>query len=167
MAKIKVKLPTDIINAFNKLDKSASLMCTEMTRKGAEVSYDNVVRNMEKVFDDPRAKLEPLKKCLKITRSYVTPSDDGINTKVGFYGYFINRYGKRVPAPLVVYAREYGTYQKNVKHNPDARSLKKDEYMQLYGEAKRPFFRKSFNKKQIMSAMDEVQEKYIPKELKQ
>jgi hypothetical protein len=78
-------------------------------------------------------------KCLKITKTYKTPTDEGINTKVAFYGYFINSKGKEVPAPLVVNVFEYGQS----------------------GKKKKPFIRKSFNKKDIEKAMLEVQEKYI------
>ena len=53
-----------------------------------------------------------------------------------FYGY--NDEG--VPIPLIAQAREYGTSR---------------------GEAKKPFFRKSFKKADIEQAMQKVQDKYI------
>ena len=82
--------------------------------------------------------------CLKITKTYKTRSDDGINTKVGFYGYFQNENGVETPAPLVVNVFEYGRSGKSFP--------------------KKPFVRKSFNKAQIERAMLRVQEKYLPKE---
>ena len=91
---------------------------------------------MGKVFKSTRS----LEKGLKITKVYKTPSDDGINVKIGFYGY--NDEG--VPIPLIAQAREYGTSVNGKQH-----------------EAKKPFFRKSFKKKDIEQAMQSVQDKYI------
>ncbi len=48
-----------------------------------------------------------------------------------------------IPAPLVAFAREYGTSS---------------------GEAKKPFIRPSFNKSKINKIMEDVQKKYLPKE---
>ena len=79
--------------------------------------------------------------CLQITKTYKTPSDDGINTKVAFYGYFKNEDGKIVPAPLVANVTEYG-----ISNSP---------------YPKKPFLRKSFRKAQIEKAMLSVQKKYI------
>ena len=85
-----------------------------------------------------------LKKGLKVTRVYKTPSDDGINVHIGFYGYDTSKTSKRhpkgVPIPLIAMAREYGTSR---------------------GEKKIPFLRKSFSKGEIEQAMKEVQERYI------
>jgi hypothetical protein len=79
---------------------------------------------------------------------YRTPSDDGINVKVGFWGYSkyhkTKRYPQGVPIPLIANAREYGTSS---------------------GEAPRPFFRKEFRRKsQIESAMQKVHDRYVPKD---
>ena len=104
----------------------------EMTKAGAEVVYKLVKSNMAKSFKTTKS----LEKGLKITKVYKTPSNDGIGVYIGFYGY--NDEG--VPIPLIANAREYGTSS---------------------GEAKKPFFRKSFNKKQVEQAMLEVQKKYI------
>lgn len=149
MARFKMELPTELINQFKSLTDNSEKMISEMTEAGAKVVYDNVVSNMQGSFNDAN-KLVPY---LKITRPYITPSDDGINTKIGFYGYykdktFTVRNKKNgdiyqyvgVPVPLIVRAREFGSSS---------------------GEAKKPFFRKSFNKKQIENAMLQVQKKYI------
>lgn len=149
MARFTMELPTELINQFKALSDNSEKMIEEMTEAGARVVYDNVISNMQGSFNDAN-KLRPY---LKITRTYKTPSDDGINTKVGFYGYYkdkeftvknkksgeIYRY-VGVPVPLIVRAREFGSSS---------------------GEAKKPFFRKSFNKNQIESAMLQVQKKYI------
>ena len=59
------------------------------------------------------------------------------NTKVGFYGYFENDEGKKVPAPLVANVFEYG---RSGLPFP-----------------KHPFLRKSFKKSEIEQAMLKVQ----------
>ena len=132
MAKFHQELPNDLIKVFEDLETNCDDMFGEMCRAGATVVYNNVTANMKKVFKSTRS----LEKGLKITKVYKTPSDDGINVHVGFYGY--NDEG--VPIPLIAQAREYGTSS---------------------GEEKKPFFRKSFKKKDIEQAMQQVQDKYI------
>lgn len=139
MANFKAELPNDLIKQFESIEKNTEKMMGEMTTAGAKVVYNLVLSNMKGSFKSTKG----LAECLKVTKVYKTPSDDGINTKVAFYGYFKNSKGKTVPAPLVANAREYGTSR---------------------GEKKKPFFRKSFNKSQIESAMLQVQNKYLPKE---
>ena len=137
MAKFIMELPNDEIKRLAELGAGAEKMMGKMTQAGAKTVFENVKRNMKSVFKES----EELVKCLVVTREYKTRADDGVNTKVGFYGYFVNDQGKEVPAPLVVQAREYGTSR---------------------GEMKKPFFRRSFNKSQITKAMLEVQKEYIP-----
>ena len=132
MAKFQSELPNNLIKEFESLGKNAEKMMGDMTKAGAEVVYNLVRSNMSKSFKSTKS----LEKGLKITKVYKTPSDDGINTHIGFYGYN----DKGVPIPLIANAREYGTSR---------------------GEAKKPFFRKSFRKKDIEQAMLEVQKKYI------
>lgn len=139
MAKFEMELPTELIKEFEELNKNTDKMLGEMTTAGAKVAYNLILSNMKRSFKSTQG----LSDCLKLTKVYKTPSDDGINTKVAFYGYFTNKAGKEVPAPLVANAREFGTSR---------------------GEAKRPFVRKSFNKAQITQAMLQVQNKYLPKE---
>lgn len=149
MAKFSCELPTQLINELTKLEQNTPKMMEEMTEAGAEVVYKNVISNMKSSFKNS-AKLVPY---LKITKTYRT-KDGSVNTKVGFYGYYkkgsktfsvTSKKGETysydgVPVPLIVRAREFGTSS---------------------GEAKRPFFRKSFNKSQIESEMLKVQGKYI------
>lgn len=149
MAKFKCELPTELIKELTQLEQNTPKMMEEMTEAGAEVVKKNVVSNMKSSFKDS-AKLEPY---LKITKTYRT-KDGSVNTKVGFYGYYkkgsksfkvTSKKGKEysydgVPVPLIARAREFGSTS---------------------GEAKRPFFRKSFNKAQIESEMLKVQKKYI------
>ena len=132
MARFQSELPNDLIKVFEDLETDCEFMLGEMCKAGAEVVYNNVKSNMGQVFRSTRS----LEKGLKVTKVYKTPSDDGINVHIGFYGYN----DKGVPIPLIAQAREYGTSK---------------------GEAKKPFFRKSFKKKEIEQAMQEVQDKYI------
>ena len=132
MAKFSKELPNDLIKVFEDLEANCDDMFGEMCKAGADVVYSKVRANMGKVFKSTRS----LEKGLKVTRVYKTPSDDGINVHIGFYGY--NEDG--VPIPLIAQAREYGTSK---------------------GEQKKPFFRKSFSKKDIEQAMQKVQDKYI------
>ena len=77
---------------------------------------------------------------MKISRSFKTKSDDGINTKVGFYGKDENG----IAIPLKALAREYGTSR---------------------GEKKKPFLRKAFkDTASITDAMLKVQERYLKDE---
>lgn len=132
MAKFHSELPNDLMKVFEDLETNCEDMFGEMCKAGAEVVHAKVKANMGKVFKSTKS----LEKGLKITRVYKTPSDDGINVHVGFYGYTEDG----VPIPLIAQAREYGTSK---------------------GEAKKPFFRKSFKKKEIELAMQKVQDKYI------
>ena len=150
MARFTATLPDDVMKEVEKRIKDAPKMMGEMTRAGAETAYNNIIANMRYAFRDPSA-LIPY---LKITNTYKTFADAAINTKVAFYGYYKtdskafsmksksgNTYSyKGVPVPLIILAREYGTSS---------------------GEAKVPFFRKSFKKAQIEKAMKAVQDKYF------
>lgn len=136
MAGFKVELPNELIKNFNDIADNSEKMLGEMTQAGAEVVYKTVKSNMKSSFKDTTS----LEKGLKVTKSYRTKSDDGINTKVGFYGYKEDG----TPIPLIALAREYGTSR---------------------GEKKKPFFRKAFKQESaITSAMLKVQERYIKDE---
>ena len=141
MAKFKNELPNDLLQIFNNLNVNTEKMLGEMTKAGAEKVYSNVEKNVPSSFKD-----SDIMRCLEITKTYKTPTDGGINTKVGFFNYFYTKPDKngkvrKVPAPLVANVTEYGNSKGNVP--------------------KRPFFRKSFNKRQIENVMMKVQDKYI------
>ena len=136
MAGFNVELPSGLISDLNKIVDNSEKMFGEMTRAGAEIVYKSVKSNMKGSFKSTRS----LDKGLKITKTYRTLSDDGINTKVGFYGYTDDG----TPIPLIAMAREYGTSR---------------------GERKKPFFRKAFKQESaIRNAMLEVQKRYIKDE---
>lgn len=128
MAKFKMELPKDIIEQIQKVDANCEKIFGEMTKAGAEVVMQNIKSNAPNGIRNSE-----MMKCLIMTDIYKTPSDDGINTKVAFYGYFINENGVRTPAPLVGNVFEYG--RSGLKF------------------PKQPFMRQSFNAGQIEKAM--------------
>lgn len=141
MAKFQAELPNDLIKEFEDLQVNCTDMFGDMCKAGAETVYKNVLNNMSKSFDST----DTLEKGLKMTRIYKTPSDDGTNVHIGFYGYVkgskpTKRHPNGTPIPLIAMAREFGSSR---------------------GEQKKPFFRKSFKKAEIEKAMKEEQEKYI------
>ncbi len=137
MAQFNQQLPNDLIKEFEELAIATPKMMGEMTKAGAETVERIVRNNLSKSFKST----DRLSKCLFVSKTYHTPSDDSINNKVMFYGYLDAE--KKHPAPLVAMAREYGTSK---------------------GEVKKPFFRKAFKKADIESAMKQVEQKYLPKE---
>jgi hypothetical protein len=138
LARFKAELPNDIIKQFESLDKNTHKMLAEMTEAGAKVVVSNIKASVPSSWYSSN-----IMKCLKVTKTYRTPSDDGVNTKIAFYGYFINRNKEKIPAPLVANVTEYG---RSSSPYP-----------------KKPFLRKSFKKAQIEKAMLAIQDKYIPK----
>lgn len=138
MARFELELSNDIMKQFSDLDKNLDKMLGEMTEAGAKVVLENIKTNVPHSWFSSN-----IMKCLKVTKTYKTPSDDGVNTKVAFYGYFINRNGEKIPAPLVANVTEYGR-----SNSP---------------YPKKPFMRKSFKKSEIEKAMEKIQDKYIPK----
>ena len=153
MAKMDMEVPNEILKKFEELDKNYDKIFGEMVDKGGEYVLQLVRANMKKAFETTGS----LEQGLRKTRVYKTPSDDGINVHIGFYGYTksdapvkvttTSKKGKKytyersgIPIPLIAMAREFGTSR---------------------GEAKKPFLRKSFKKKEIEAIMQSVQNKYI------
>lgn len=133
MAKFKMELPTEILKDIEFINGNSDKIFGEMTQAGAKVTLKNINSNIPKSFVDSN-----IMDCLKITKVYKTPTDKGINTKVGFFGYFINKNGVETPAPLVANVFEYGSSK----------------------FTKQPFFRRSFKKAQIEKAMLEAQKQF-------
>lgn len=134
MARFEMQLPTEIMKDIQKIYNNADEIFGEMTKAGAEVVNRNIEANVPQSIKNSK-----MMNCLKVTKTYKTPSDDGINTKVGFYGYFENEDGKIVPAPLVANVFEYG--RSNLPF------------------PKHPFMRKSFKKSEIEQAMLKAQKR--------
>jgi hypothetical protein len=138
MAVFAAELPNDIIKQIEGIEKNTDKMLSEMTEAAAQLVYENIKVGVPASWFG-----SDIMKCLQITKTYKTPSDDGVNTKVAFYGYFTNEKGRKTPAPLVANVTEYG--RSNLPYK------------------KHPFLRKAFNKAQIEKAMQAVQDQYIPK----
>lgn len=141
MARITLELPNDIIENVNKVYSNADEIFGAMTKAGAEVAETNVRKNLPEVL-----KKSKFMSCVKITRTYKTPSDGGINNAVIIDGYFDTQVHEEkghkrksvlAPAPLVANLFEYG--RSNAPF------------------PKKPFFRKSFRKAQIEKAMKAAQ----------
>ena len=133
MAKMAVVLPDQVLRDMRKVHDNTEEIFGAMTKAGAEVAYRSITNNAPEAV-----KSSKMIRCLKVTRTYRTPTDGGINNKVGFYGYFQNENGETVPAPLVANVFEYGR-----SNSPFP---------------KQPFFRHSFNKGEITKAMLRAQE---------
>ena len=134
MAKFVADIDDSVLKDISYIDKQFDHIFGGMTKAGAEVVYKNVIANLPESL-----RSSGFSSHVKLSRVYKTPSDDGINTKVMIAGYFINKDGRKTPAPLVANMFEYGSSKKNYP--------------------KQPFFRKSFKKSQIMKAMEEEQKK--------
>ena len=139
MAKAKFEIPKELIAQMKKLEQDTPEMMKSMVEAGAETVLERIRSNAPAGM-----KSSQIMNCLCTTRPYEAPSDDSINVKVGFAGYFINEDGKRTPAPLVANIFEYGRSNEPFP--------------------KQPFMRKSFNKAAITKAMEAALKRYIPED---
>ena len=148
MAQFKAVLPDSVMNDFKRVYDNSEKIFGEMTKAGAEFVKGNVVATV------PNKDLAGYVKC---SRTYRTPTDGGINTKVYFSGYLpfsgnrttFARRGRKggqiyistkgVPADFVALIYEYGRSDRPFP--------------------KQPFFRKAFDKQGIERAMLEAQKK--------
>ena len=134
MARFDAVLPDKVMKEFRDVYDNTDEIFGEMVKAGAEVAESNIIANMPDGIRN-----SPMMNNLVITKVFKTPTDDGINCKVMFSGYFINEHGVKTPAPLVANVFEYG--RSNAPF------------------PKQPFLRKSFNKAQIEAAMKQAQKK--------
>ena len=130
MAHFTLELPDEILKDVQNIEKNAKKIFGGMTKAGAEVVLSNVKANAPAGWKDSE-----IMNNIGLTKTYDTPSDDGINTKVIISGYFTNENGVKTPAPLVANVFEYGSTKFQ----------------------KQPFFRRSFRKNQIEEAMLKAQ----------
>lgn len=140
MAKAQFEIPKELMDQITKLDQNTTEMMKAMVKAGAETTLERMRKNVPQGMKSN----QDLMSCLGTTKAYKTPSDDAINMKVGFTGYFKNENGQSVPAPLVANVFEYG---RSTSEFP-----------------KQPFMRKSFNKAAITKAMEAAQKKFIPED---
>lgn len=146
MANFKVSLPDELINEIKGIEQNTDKIIGEMTRAGAEVVLKNMQANAPPIIAP----------AVKMSKTYKTPTDGGINTKVYISGYapfkggrtsFIRKgaggdtYSTNKGVPLDFLAKIY-EYGRSDRPFP-----------------KRPFVRKSFNKSEIESAMLEAQKR--------
>lgn len=139
MAQFELELPTEVMNDFKKIHDNYEKIFGGMTKAGAQVVLNNVRANLP-----PSLKSSLFARNVGLTRTYKTPSDNGINTKVIIDGYFYTKPNKshkvrKVPAPLVANMFEYGSSKKNYP--------------------KQPFLRKSFKKAQLEKVMFDEQKR--------
>lgn len=145
MAKFKLELPTEVLKEIQSVHDNTGEIFGRMTEAGAKVVAENMKTNAPEI----------LRSYVKITKTYRTPTDDGINTKAYVKGYIPfsnpNRKGftrkggsgktytstEGVPAEFLSILYEYG---RSTAPFP-----------------KHPFLRKSFKKKEIEQAMLEAQ----------
>lgn len=132
MAKLVMDIDDSVLKDISYIDKQFDHIFGGMTKAGAEVVYKNVISALPESL-----RSSDFSSHVKLSKVYKTPSDYGINTKVMITGYFINKDGRKTPAPLVANMFEYGSDKRKYP--------------------KHPFFRKSFKKSQIMKAMEEAQ----------
>ena len=145
MARFELQLPTEIMRDFDKIHKNADHIFGEMTRAGAEVVESNMRNGAPDV----------LKPYIKLTKTYKTPTDDGINTKSYISGYipFSNKNRKS-------FSRSGG----NGDTYSTSKGVPADFLAKVYeyGRSglpfpKHPFVRKAFKKGEIEQAMLKAQ----------
>lgn len=157
MAKYSAEFGNDVLKEMERVHRDSKKIFGAMTKAGAEVTASNVKKNCP---------VSGLQDHVAITKTYETPTDDGINTKVYFKGYMPFKGGRRkfvrrgkagsdkyettegVPAAFVAQVTEYGTSER-LTDLGDSRGV----------ITKRPFFRKSFKKQDIERAMLDAQRK--------
>ena len=139
MAKYKLEVPEEVLKDLQFIDSNYEKIFGGMTQDAAKNVYKNVIKNAPSQMKSN----SEIMSHLKVSKVYKTPSDGGINSKVLFSGYYMHRKENgelvKTPVPLVANMFEYGNHKKSDKY------------------PKKPFFRKSFNKKQIEQAMLKAQ----------
>ncbi len=148
MAGYKAIYPDDVMKDFKKIHDNTEQIFGEMTKAGAEVALNNVRASV------PRSDMASH---AKLSRTYKTPTDGGINTKVYFSGYLPFK-GNRTT--FVRRGRKGGKVYTTTKGIPvDFLAI-----MFEYGRSgnpfpKKPFFRRSFRQGEIEDAMLKAQKK--------
>ena len=135
MAKFNMELPTDLIKSLEGLEKNTSKALEVMTEAGAEY----VVNRLKNTAP------QNIRRFVKITKPYRTPSDGGINTKVYYSGYlpfsdpnrqnFTRKGGsgkeysttKGVPVDFLAMLYEYGRSTAPFPKHPFLRKAFKDK----------------------------------------
>lgn len=145
MAQFKMELPTQIIDDCQWIEENTYRIFGGMTRIGAETALGTMLASC------PNKDLVPYG---RITKTYKTPSDGGINTKAGFWGYL----------PFSNPNRKYFTRRANGGVYSTDKGVPVDFLVKLYeyGRStapfpKHPFVRKAFSPSKITKAMYQAQ----------
>ena len=146
MASYQVVLPDDVMKDFKKVYDNTEKIFGEMTQAGAKAAMSAVKANVPK---------KEMASHVKLTKTYRTPTDGGINTKVYFKGYLPFK-GNRT-----TFSRRG---RSGDKVRTETRGIPVDFLAKIYeyGRSNRPFpkspfFRRSFNKGIIEQAMLKAQ----------
>lgn len=146
MAKFELILPDNIIKDTEKLYRDSDKIFGGMTRAGAKVVLDNVKQTA------PHAGIASN---VKLSKTYKTPSDGGVNTKVYFSGYLPFKGDRKT---FKRRGRKGGDVYTTTKGIPVAFLAQMYEYGRSTSPfPKRPFFRKAFNEANIKKAMLKAQ----------
>lgn len=145
MAKFSVVLPTDVINEFKRVYDNTEKIFGEMTKAGAQAALQ-VAKSTAPPEIAPYGKL---------TRTYRTPSDGGINTKVIFSGYIPFSDGRK---SFKRRGRGGGKVYSTTKGVPvDFLAILYEYGRSTHPFPKRPFLRNAFNQSMIANAMLKAQ----------
>ena len=140
MAKFEMEIANDVLKDVAFIENHSKTIFGGMTKAGAEYVREEVVSGMPAGM-----KKDGLAGAVKVTRTYRTPTDGGINNKVVIGGYFTNRNGKKTPIPLVANLFEYGSSSGKYP--------------------KKPFFRKAFRNKSKIEAVMKSKQKELSRGL--
>ena len=148
MAKLLTVLPDGVIKEMEAVSLNTEEIFGAMTRAGAEAVAQKVKASVP---------VPEMASHVKLSKTYKTPSDDGINTKVYLSGYLPfkgNRwqFSRRAKAGGKVYSTTKGI--------PVSFLANVFEYgRSMITFPKKPFFRKAFTGSDVEEAMMEAQKK--------
>lgn len=148
MAKMNMVLPDEVMKEFKKIYDNTENIFGEMTKAGAEVVAKNVKAHVP---------VSAMASHVKLTRTYKTPSDGGINTKVYLSGYLPFK-GNRTTFSRR--GRSGGSVYTTSKGIPVDFLAQVFEYGRSTAPfPKKPFLRAAFKTNQIEQAMLKAQKK--------
>lgn len=148
MAKLQTVLPDDVIKDLKKVYKDTDKIFGEMTKEGAKVALNNTRASVP---------IPEMASHVKLSKTYKTPSDGAINTKVYFSGYLPFKGNRKTFSTRNRNGSKVYTTNKGV---PVDFLAKVFEYGRSYRPfPKKPFFRKAFRKSQIEQAMLKAQKR--------
>lgn len=149
MAKLVMELPKEVMDEFKWVYENTERIFGGMTKAGAETALGIMLATCPN---------DVLKSHGKITKTYRTPSDGGINTKAGFWGYIPFHH------PPSAKNRQYFTRRARGGVYSTPLGVPADFLVKLYEYgrsdnpfSKKPFVRKAFKSNRVIKAMLEAQ----------